>query len=140
MQDFITGYEPAIGSLVALSLIVLLQSFLGAYFAFVKEPGLPGVPLQGDHSKLGFRAVRTYQNSVENLPAFAVAVIVGALVGASVFWVNLLAILHVVMRVAFWAVYYSGIGKPAGGPRSIVYVIGWAINIVLGVIVLFAVL
>ena len=140
MLDLISAYQPAVAALAILTLIVLIQSFLGAFFCFVKGDKVPGAPLTGDHGELGFRAMRTYQNGVENLPAFAIALTLAIIAGAGASLVNMLAIIHVGFRVLYMAIYYSGFGKPAGGPRSLTYVAGWAINVALGVIALLAVL
>lgn len=139
-SSFIDGYQPAILALIILTLIVLIQAFLGALFGFVKGDETPGVPAKGGHGDMGFRALRTYQNSVENLPAFAVALIVAIAAGAGASMVNGLAWAHVGLRVIYWTIYYTGVGKPAGGPRSLAYVLGWLANLVLGVVALFALL
>ena len=140
MPEFIAPYQPAVISLIALTLIVLVQSFLGAFLGFVKGGKVPGAPLEGGHDDVGFRALRCYQNGVENLPAFAAALIAAILVGASAATVNLLAILHLALRVVYSGVYYAGIGKPAGGPRSLLYVVGWGVNIALAIVALLAAL
>lgn len=138
MLELVSAYQPAIMALIVLTLIVLLQSFAGAFFCFVKGDKVPGAPLTGDHGELGFRSMRCYQNGVENLPAFAVALFIAIAAGAGASLVNMLAIIHVGFRVLYMAIYYSGYGKPAGGPRSLTYVAGWAVNVVLVVIALLA--
>ena len=82
--------------------------------------------------------MRCYQNAVENLPAFAVAVVIAIIAGASASLVNILALLHLAARVIYSGIYYAGIGKPAGGPRSLAYIAGWAINLLLAFVALFA--
>lgn len=129
MPDFIAPYHAALLALVTLTLIVLFQSFVGAFLGFVKGDGTPGVHPQGGHDDPGFRALRCYANSVENLPAFAAALMVAIFAGAGAGLINLLAVAHVGMRIIFSAIYYSGLGKPAGGPRSLAYIAGWLVNI-----------
>ena len=124
-------YYPALICLSFLTLIVLIQSFLTAPFAFAKQEQVPGMPLKGDHSLLSFRVLRAYSNSVENLPAFAIIVVLAILINANALWINCLAAIHVVFRLAFSAFYYSGVGRVAGGPRTICYVGGLLSNIVL---------
>ena len=138
--NFLGDYQPAILSLIVLTLIVLLQSFVGAFFGFVKGKDIPGAPPKGGHDDIGFRALRCYQNGVENLPAFAAALLVAIVAGASASLVNMLAIGHLALRVIYSGVYYAGIGKPAGGARSLLYVLGWLVNVVLAVVALLAVL
>ena len=131
----LSPYTTAIGALMLLVLAVLIQALLAGVIGLNKSGGeLPGVPLQGNHASLNFRVLRTYANSTENLPAFAVTLMLAILAGASPKWVNLLAALHVTFRFAFWGIYYSGVGKVAGGPRTISYVLAWFTNLALAVV------
>jgi uncharacterized MAPEG superfamily protein len=43
--------------------------------------------------------------------------------------VNGLAVLYFVFRMAFWAIYYSGVGKVAGGLRTLAFVGGVVANL-----------
>ena len=92
------------------------------------------------YKDLGFRVIRTHANSVENLPVFGFAVLLAIVAGVSSAWVNWLAIIHLVCRSAFWVIYYMALGKTAGGPRTIVYVLGWLTNMILVSMALFALL
>lgn len=130
--DQIGDYHVAIVALSLLCIAVLIQAFLAGVIGLSKAGGeLPGAPLQGNHASLSFRVLRTYGNSVENLPAFGLCVFLAILGSANSALVNWLAALHVGARLAFWAIYYSGVGKVAGGPRTISYVLGWFINLIL---------
>lgn len=124
-------YQPALLALALLCMAVLIQSFLGAPLAFLREEQAPGMPLKGDHDLLSFRVLRTYSNSVENLPAFGLTLLLAIVLGVNASVVNWLAALHVVFRLAFWVVYYAGFGRVAGGPRTLSYVGGLLTNIVL---------
>ena len=123
------AYQPALLALALLCLSVLVQSFLTAPLAFATGSQEPGMPLKGDHTSRSFRVVRTYNNAVENLPAFGFSLLLAILVGLDVAAVNWLAGLHVAFRMGFWFVYYSGIGKVAGGPRTLCYVGGMTTNL-----------
>jgi uncharacterized MAPEG superfamily protein len=124
-------YKPALIGLALLCMIPLIQSFLSAPFAFVKQQQVPGMPLNGDHSLLSFRVLRAYANSVESLPAFGIVLLLAVISGVSPSIVNWLVAIHLVARLAFWVVYYLGIGKIAGGPRTMCYVVGLLSNMVL---------
>lgn len=124
-------YQPAFLTLTFLCLAVLIQAFLTAPLAFVKEEQTPGMPLRGDYTHLSFRVLRTYANSIENLPAFGLVLLTAVLLGINASIVNWLAAIHVGFRFAFWAAYYSGIGRTAGGPRTLCYVGGLFANIAL---------
>lgn len=136
---YLASYQLSFTVMAALSLTTLVQNFLTAPFAFAKEEQVPGMPLNFDHSKLSFRVSRTYSNSVESLPAFGWALLVAVIAGASPTLVNWLAGLYFMFRLAFWAIYYSGVGKIAGGPRTMAFVGGLVINIVLAITALWAV-
>jgi uncharacterized MAPEG superfamily protein len=134
-------YKPALIATAILCLSVLIQSFLTAPLAFLKNEQAPGMPLNGDHSLLSFRVLRTYVNSVENLPVFALSLVLALVLGLDAVIVNWLVAIHVVFRLIFWMVYYSGIGRVAGGARTLSYVggvmanlglIGYAMFVMLG--------
>jgi len=126
-----SDYLPAIIALSILCFSVLLQSLLTAPLAFLKEEQIPGMPLNGDHKLLSFRVQRTYSKSVETLPAFSVSLIIAILIGVSSIIVNWAGVIHVLFRLAFWGVYYSGKGKVAGGSRTLCFVGGLLSNLIL---------
>ena len=125
---YLSAYRISFLVLAGLSLITLIQNFATAPLAFINEEQIPGVPVRFDHSKLSFRAVRTYANSAETFPAFGWALLMAVLAGASPVLVNWLAGGYLVSRIAFWVIYYAGIGKPAGGPRTMAFVAGLLCN------------
>jgi len=130
---YLAAYQYSFAVLSALALIALVQSFLLAPLAFVSQEQMPGIPLAHGHSKL-------YQNTVENLPALTASLIVAIIAGAQPWLINGLAIGYLLCRLAFWAIYYSGIGAIAGGPRTIAYVGGLLTNIGIVGVGLFALL
>ncbi len=136
----LAAYQPALLALAILCLVVLVQNFLTAPLAYIKEQQAPGMLLGGDHSMLSFRVIRTYQNSVESLPAFGFTLVIAILIGVNALLLNWLAAIHVAFRLAFWAVYYSGVGKVAGGPRTLCFVGGLTANIVIAVACVYALL
>ena len=77
--------------------------------------GTPGAAPSGDYSNFGSRALRTHANSVENLSAFALLVIMAMFVGADPAMINLLAMAHVAARILYWIVYYAGLGPVGEG-------------------------
>lgn len=135
IPDLLT-YRPSLLALTLLCLMALLQSFLSAPLAFVKEEQVPGMPLRHDHSKLSFRVLRTYANSVENLPAIGLTILLAIVAGVPPVLCNWLVGVHLAARLIFWALYYSGVGRIAGGPRTMAYVVGLISNIALAIAVL----
>ena len=128
---YLSAYRFSFLVLAGVSLITLIQNFATAPLAFANEEQVPGVPVRFDHSKLSFRALRTYSNSTESFPAFGWALLVAVIAGAPPMLVNWLAGGYFASRIVFWVLYYSGIGKPAGGPRAVAYVAGLLCNIAL---------
>ncbi len=139
MLEFVQPYTTALLWLMILVLAVCAQSFISTFINLLKGKGVPGKAVEGDHRELSWRVYRVHQNSVENFSPFAATVIAGILVGASASLVNLLAMVHVIARLVHWFIYSQGIGAVASGPRTISYVIGFACNILLAVVVLVAV-
>jgi len=136
---YLSSYKVSFAVLAALSLTNLVQNFLTAPFAFIKEEQVPGMPLKHDHSVLSFRVLRAYSNSTETLPAFGWALLVAIVAGVSIPLVNWLAVIYFVFRMLFWVIYYSGVGKVAGGLRTMVFVGGLLANMALAVLALMAI-
>jgi uncharacterized MAPEG superfamily protein len=126
---YLGAYQVSFLVIAIMSLLALLQSFANAPLAFATGKQTPGMPLQKDHNDLSFRALRNYSNTVENLPAFGFSVVMAIAAGASPWAINLLAVVFLAFRLLFAAVYYSGVGKVTGGPRTITYVGGAFANI-----------
>ena len=130
-------YSHALVSVAAVCLIALLQN-LHVGIARGKHELAPDAVIPDDYNDPTFRIFRAYANSVESLPAFIGAVLVAVLLGANPFWINLLASLHLLSRLAFWYVYISGTGKARAGLRTFIYVAGWAINLVIAAFAILA--
>ena len=136
----LAGYYPSFVALTLLCLVVLIQGFLAGVLGLAKGEETAGMPLKGDHTKFSFRVLRTYGNSTENLAAMVATAFLAILAGVSVAAVNWLVGLHVVIRIAYWAVYYSGVGKVGGGARTITYVVAFLMNVILAVLTAWALL
>ncbi len=135
---YLSAYHPSFLVLACLSLLTLAQNFATAPLAFLSEEQMPGMPLRFDHSKLSFRALRAYSNSTESFPAFGWALLAAIVAGGSPVLVNWLAVLYLCFRMAFCLIYYSGVGKPVGGPRTMAFVGGLLANIGLALIAIWA--
>lgn len=136
----LTPYQPAFLWLLVLCLVVLVQSFLAGALGLGKGDEVPGIPLKGTHDDASFRIIRTYANSTENFSVFVATTFLAILAGVGVTAVNWLVGLHVVLRIVYWVIYYRGIGKVAGGPRTITYVAAFLANVVLAVLAAYAML
>jgi len=140
-MDTIVGtaapYHAALIALALICLTVLVQGFLAGVLGLAQSDEVPGRPLKGDHPDFSFRVIRTYGNATENLPAFLTAVGLAIIAGVNPMIVNWLAALHVAARMAYWAIYYRGIGKTGGGIRTIAYVVGLFANLALAATALY---
>ncbi|MGV6804920.1 MAG: MAPEG family protein [Ruegeria sp.] len=130
-------YSHAIAALVIFTVIIL---FLSPFSALAKQgKGLaPGATPDQDYTDKAYRLNRAYLNGTETLPAFLAVTVAAILLGASPAWVNWLASIALVARLAMLVVHLRGIGKPHSGVRSILYVISWACMVILGVLALVA--
>ena len=133
MTEILASYHTALLMAAVLILSVHAQSFLSAMFKIVLGKQAPGVPAAGDYGNKTFRIYRAHMNSVENLSMFIGALLLAMIAGVSPNLVNWCAIIHVIARLAFWAIYYMGMGALAGGIRTIVFVIGFLASGVLAV-------
>ena len=136
------AFQPYGHTIVSLAALVLLWSVMNPLSALVKEKaGTPsGAAPEPDYSTAAYRWYRAYSNLTETAPFFAIAVVSCIFAGASAFLVNLLASLFLISRIAVAYVHIRGIGKPNGGLRTMIFVIGWAIIIILSLMAMFAVL
>ena len=90
-----SDYTSALIALTLLCCIVCIQSVIAGAIGLGKSNEEPGLPLKGSHKDFSFRTLRTYANSVENLPTFGLIVLLAIFVGVEPKWVNWLAIIHV---------------------------------------------
>lgn len=129
MEQF-TQYGHAIASVALFALIALiLNLFVGLMRA---KAGLaPGEMPRADYSDRTYRIARSYQNTVEMVGVFAAVTAAAVLAGAPPFWVNLFASIALLARIAMIYVHIQGIGKPEGGPRTMLFVVGWLMMILL---------
>lgn len=95
---------------------------------------------QPDYADPAYRWSRAHLNLTEMMGLFAAAAMAAILAGANPFWVNLLACVFFLGRIAVAIVHISGVGKPDAGPRTMVFTIGWLASIALAILAIFAAL
>ena len=128
-------------ALASVAGMVLMWAVLSPLSSIKKEKAgaeVGAAPAE-DYENPAYRWYRAYMNLTETMPFFVGAVGTAMLAGASPFWVNLLASLFLVSRIAAAYVHIQGIGKKSGGPRSMLFVVGWACCIVLAILAIVAV-
>lgn len=136
MEQF-ADYAHAIVSVAAFALIGLLLAPLSAARK-AKEKMEPGETPKADYNNPTYRWARAHQNAAEMIGLFSAVTFAAMLAGASAFWVNLLASVFLVSRIAMAIVHVQGIGNPQQGPRTLLYVLGWACCVVLGLFAIVA--
>ena len=139
MEPFLV-YSHAI---LSIALWIVVVQLLSAWTGGAKAgagitPG--GVPQPEDYGNKTYRIHRAYENSVANLGVLTSAVVIAMVAGAAPFWVNLLASVAVVARLAMVVVHIQGIGKPTQGLRTFIFVFHWALILALAVMAAVAVL
>jgi len=138
MESF-AEYGHAIASLGLFTLVVMIMSPISS----LKKTGIDlpagGTP-ENAYDDPVYRWNRAYLNACETIGAFAACTVAAILAGADPFWVNLFASVFLIARVLHAFVHIRGIGAMNMGPRTILYVLGWACCIGLSVLAIFAVL
>lgn len=138
MAELVATYQTALLALAFLAFTLTLQSFIaGAYKNGVMKQA-SGMPVEGTQEDLVFRIVRTHMNGVENFSAFFALSILGIIAGANVKWLTWLILATVALRMVYWVLYYLRIGSDNGGLRSNTHVLALVVNLVMAVMVLFA--
>ncbi len=127
-------------AIVAIALTALIGLAINPFSAIWKtSKGVTaGGPPNADYEDPAYRMDRAYQNLTEMMGIFTGVTAAAILAGASPFWVNLFASLFFVSRIAVAYVHVKGIGKPVQGPRTFIFVFGWACCIALAVLAIWA--
>ena len=133
------GYSLSVLGLLVLAAVILILSPIVAPLkrrAGIAPGGLP----EGGYDNGLYRLDRTYQNAVENFAIFAVPALLAMMLGIGQGFLALLVWIHVAARLVYNAMYLRKIGAPIGGIRTMVFAVGWLVNIVLVLAVAWAAL
>lgn len=93
----------------------------------------PGAEPKPDYSTSVYRWHRAYSNLSEVMGYFVACTVAAILAGTSPFWVNLFASIFFASRVVLACVHIGGVGKPDMGVRSIVFVAGFLMCVLLAI-------
>ncbi len=138
-MEFVASYSWALIALLVFVLITLLQSALvGAKKAEAKLPA--GSQPGSDYGDALYRFNRSHQNAVENASLITIALVACILAGVYPWWVNLLMVLFLVFRLIHSITLAQNIGAEVRGPRTFAYVASWAVNVVLAIMAIVALL
>ncbi len=135
MTQALVPYTSGILGLIALVIIILI---LGPLVAAKKAAAKvkPGSEPEGSYDDPIYRWHRAHLNAVEHLPGFAIPALLAMLIGVSATWVNGLIWGTVALRLIYSFVYLQNIGKPAQSVRSFVFVGGWALTVILVILII----
>ena len=137
MEQFAV-YGHAIVAMAATALLGLLINPLVG-IAKMKSGHQAGGKPENNYEDVTYRVDRAYANLTEVMGLFVAATVAAMIAGANPSWVNWLAVIFFISRVLHFIVHYRGIGKMHQGPRTFIFVVGWACCIVLAVLAIFAV-
>jgi uncharacterized MAPEG superfamily protein len=137
----VEAFAPYGHALLSVALYGLVAQVLNALTGIRKgaENRAPGETIKADYANPSYRLDRTYMNAIEMMVFYVGLVFAAILAGASPFWVNLLASLGVVLRLAVTFVYLRGIGPGYGGLRTGLVIAASVCNLGLFILVLLAV-
>ncbi|MDF1644167.1 MAG: MAPEG family protein [Pseudomonadales bacterium] len=113
-------------------LTLIIQHFIAAVSKGSQEGAVPGkIDENLSHSSFVFRAHRTFQNSLENVPVMLATSFLAVFVGANATWSALLIWVFAVSRIAHMFLYYAIATENNPSPRSYFFLIGVIANIAL---------
>ena len=137
MEPF-AAYGHAIVSMALFAMMGLVLSPISA--ARKASEGVESGALpEPDYANPTYRLSRAYMNAMELCGMFTAVTVAAILAGASPFWVNLLASVFFLSRVAVAIVHIRGIGKPNLGLRTMIFTVGVACCMALGLLAIGAV-
>lgn len=105
MSEFLTPYADALLIVSLLMIIVMLQSFVAAFFRNAIEKHEAGASIPADHGSATYRMVRSFENSLENIALFLPVILLAIAASVSPGWVWWVALLFTVSRLGHWAMY-----------------------------------
>ena len=136
-MEFVAAYNWALIALLVFVLVTLLQSALvGAQKA--SEKITAGGNPDNDYASSVYRWNRSHQNAVENAALIAIALAACIAAGVSAWWVNLLMLLFLLFRLVHSVVLVQKFGGEVQSIRTFAYVASWAVNLVLAVMAIVA--
>lgn len=136
MPVFLEPHAGALALIALTVLLVLLQGFVSAFFRNAVEKHQPGETLPANHASATFRQVRAFENSLENIPLFAVVAGLAMALGVSAGWIWWVALIVLAARALHWLFYT--INAPA--LRTAAFAAGSLATLALGVMTVAAAL
>lgn len=123
-------YGHAIASLAGFALLMTVLTALSVVGRSEDERTASGA-VKRDYENPVYRRSRALANAVESAAPFALATVAAILAGASPFWVNVLASVFLVARIAMAAVHIGTTIQPL---RSLFWMVGMVCVLALAVL------
>jgi uncharacterized MAPEG superfamily protein len=139
MMESLAPYSWAIISLLVFVIVTLIQAALVGAKKASAELTAGGTP-ENDYESALFRTNRAHQNAVENAALIAIALAACIAIGVSAWWVNLLMGLFLLFRLMHTVILLQNIGGEVQSLRTFAYVASWAVNVVLAIMAIVALL
>lgn len=129
MTEFLTPYADALLIVSVLMIIVIVQSFVAAFFRNAVEKHEAGAVIPADHGSATYRMVRSFENSLENIALFLPVLLLAIAAAVSPVWVWWVAVLFTIGRIGHWAMYALNI-PPL---RTVFFAVGFFATLALAV-------
>lgn len=120
-MDAFAAYSHALAAMAGWSILMMVLSGFSTIGRSPENRAECGLPKR-NYADPSYRRTRAFANAIETTGPFIAATVAAILIGASPFWVNLLASLFLVSRIVMAYVHIATENQPA---RSAAYVIGW---------------
>ncbi|MEP1207879.1 MAG: MAPEG family protein [Rhizobiaceae bacterium] len=138
-MESVAPYSWAVISLLVFVMLTLVQSALVGAKKASAALTAGGTP-ENDYDNGVYRANRAHQNAIENAALIAIALAACIATGVSAWWVNLLMGLFLLFRVMHTIILLQNIGGEVQSLRTFAYVASWAVNVVLAIMAIVALL
>jgi uncharacterized MAPEG superfamily protein len=136
-MEMISPYSWAVVALLVFVIVTLLQSaIVGAKKASAKITA--GADPENNYEDGVYRFNRSHQNAVENAALIAIALAACIAAGVSAWWVNVLMILFLAFRLLHSFILVQNMGGEVQSLRTFAYVASWAVNVILAIMAIVA--
>ncbi|MGI9367001.1 MAG: MAPEG family protein [Rhizobiaceae bacterium] len=138
-MEAVAPYSLALIALLVFVVVTLFQSaFVGAKKAGASLTA--GSVPEADYGSAVYRINRAHQNAVENAALIAIALAACIAAGVSAWWVNVLMGLFLLFRLLHTLFLVMKIGGEVQSLRTFAYVASWAMNLILAIMAIYALL
>ena len=128
-------YFYAITGLWVIFVTLFIQNIIAAGAHGKNDSAVPGKMSDSlSHESFEFRSHRTFHNSLENIPTFAVPAILAMMLSVSPFQLAIIVWTYAIARILHMALYYAISTEKNPSPRSYFFLIGVLANIALFIV------